>query len=60
MFVKYKLTKNSIFCARKLKIKPGFHYGDKDFQGVVPDDYPKNEELMFEIDLVDFFPVKVI
>ena len=27
---------------------------------MVPDDFPKNEELMFEVELIDFFPVKVI
>ena len=50
----------SSFCARKFKVKPEFHYGDKDFQVIVPDDFPKNEEIMFEIELIDFFPVKVI
>lgn len=43
-----------------LKVKPEFHYGDKECQKMVPDDFPKNEELMFEIELIDFFPVKVI
>ncbi|KAH7404871.1 hypothetical protein KP509_15G048000 [Ceratopteris richardii] len=43
-----------------LKVKPEFHFGDKEFEGNVRDGYPKNEELMFEVELIDFFPVKVI
>eukprot|EP00250_Pteridium_aquilinum_P000485 c10528_g1_i1 orf=155-1990(-) len=43
-----------------LKIKPELHYGDKEFEGMVVDDYPKSEELMFEVELIDFFPVKVV
>ena len=60
IFVSIDESDKSSFCARKFKVKPEFHYGDKDFQGMVPDDFPKNEELMFEVELIDFFPVKVI
>ncbi|KAI5078705.1 hypothetical protein GOP47_0006376 [Adiantum capillus-veneris] len=42
------------------KVKPEFHYGDTKYQETVPDSYPKNEELMFEVELMDFFAVKVV
>lgn len=42
------------------KVKPELHYADKDCPVVVPEEFPKNEELVFEIELIDFFPVKVI
>lgn len=43
-----------------LKVKSEFHYGDEEFQELVPEDYPKSEDLMFEIEIIDFFPVKVV
>lgn len=43
-----------------LKVRSEFHYGDTEFQEMVPDSYPKNEELMFEVELIDFFTVKVV
>ncbi|MCO5576184.1 hypothetical protein L7F22_029992 [Adiantum nelumboides] len=42
------------------KVKPEFHYGDSKFQDLVPDNSPKNEELMFEVELINFFAVKVV
>lgn len=43
-----------------LRIKPEFHYGDKNCPVEVAEDFPKSEELLFEIELLDFVKVKVI
>ncbi|KAH9301632.1 hypothetical protein KI387_013215, partial [Taxus chinensis] len=43
-----------------LRIKPEFHYGDESCLVEVSENFPKSEELLFEIELLDFFKVKVI
>eukprot|EP01018_Ginkgo_biloba_P033395 Gb_29099 [translate_table: standard] len=43
-----------------LRVKPELHYGDQNCPVEVPEDFPKSEELLFEIELLDFFKVKVI
>lgn len=43
-----------------LRIKPELHYGDENCPVEVAEDFPKSEELLFEIELLDFFKVKVI
>eukprot|EP00268_Persea_americana_P025742 TRINITY_DN2509_c0_g1_i1.p1 TRINITY_DN2509_c0_g1~~TRINITY_DN2509_c0_g1_i1.p1 ORF type:complete len:628 (-),score=137.29 TRINITY_DN2509_c0_g1_i1:676-2559(-) len=42
------------------KMKPELHYGEVDCPIVVSEDFPKHDELHFEIELIDFFKVKVI
>ncbi|XP_020526603.1 peptidyl-prolyl cis-trans isomerase PASTICCINO1 isoform X2 [Amborella trichopoda] len=43
-----------------LKVKPELHYGEADCPVVVAENFPKHEELHFEIELIDFFKVKVV
>lgn len=43
-----------------LRIKPELHYGDENCPVEVAEDFPKSEELLFEVELLDFFKVKVI
>ncbi|KAG9453218.1 hypothetical protein H6P81_006122 [Aristolochia fimbriata] len=42
------------------KMKPELHYGEEDCPVAVPDSFPKDDELHFEIEMIDFFKVKVI
>lgn len=42
------------------KMKPQLHYGEADCPVSVPDGFPKDDELHFEIEMIDFFKVKVI
>ncbi|CAK9151421.1 unnamed protein product [Ilex paraguariensis] len=39
------------------KMKPEMHYGEEDCPVSVPDGFPKDVELHFEIELIDFFKV---
>ncbi|KAJ0979581.1 hypothetical protein J5N97_015055 [Dioscorea zingiberensis] len=43
-----------------LKIKPELHYAEDDCPLKAPDNFPKDDELHFEIELLDFFKVKVV
>ncbi|GLJ21531.1 hypothetical protein SUGI_0398520 [Cryptomeria japonica] len=43
-----------------LRIKSELHYGDENCPVEVPENYPVSEELLFEIELLDFFKVKII
>ncbi|CAL5388437.1 unnamed protein product [Camellia sinensis] len=43
-----------------LKMKPELHYGEEDCPVPVSDSFPKDAELHFEIELIDFSKVKVI
>ncbi|KAJ7558926.1 hypothetical protein O6H91_04G061800 [Diphasiastrum complanatum] len=43
-----------------LKIIPELHYGDPEWPVPVPDDFPKDQILVFEIELLDFRSVKVV
>lgn len=43
-----------------LKMKPEMHYGEDDCPVPVTDSFPKDAELHFEIELIDFHKVKVI
>ncbi|CAN6471532.1 unnamed protein product [Victoria cruziana] len=43
-----------------LKVKPELHYGEPDCPVIVAADFPKHDELHFEIELIDFFKVKVV
>lgn len=47
------------FCHLQLKLIPELHYGDPDCKIPVRDDYPKDQLLFFEIELVDFMTVRV-
>ncbi|KAL8517427.1 hypothetical protein ACS0TY_015605 [Phlomoides rotata] len=42
------------------KVKPELHYGEEDCPVSVADGFPKDDELHFEIELIDFSKVKVI
>lgn len=42
------------------KMKPEVHYGEPDCPLTVPDNFPKEDELHYEIELVDFCKVKVV
>ena len=39
-------------------MKPELHYGEADCPLTVPDSFPKEDELHFEIEMLDFFKVK--
>lgn len=40
-------------------MKPELHYGEDDCPVSVPDSFPKDAELNFEIELIDFSKIKV-
>ncbi|XP_062095389.1 peptidyl-prolyl cis-trans isomerase PASTICCINO1 [Humulus lupulus] len=42
------------------KMKPQLHYGEDDCPITVPSGFPKDDELHFEIEMIDFFKAKVI
>lgn len=42
------------------KMKPGMHYGETDCPVEVPENFPKDDDLHFEIELIDFGKAKVI
>ncbi|MED6220368.1 G1/S-specific cyclin pas1 [Stylosanthes scabra] len=42
------------------KMKPQMHYGEDDCPISAPDNFPKEDELHFEIELIEFFKAKVI
>lgn len=43
-----------------LKMKPELHYGEDDCPVSVSDSFPKDAELNFEIELIDFSKIKVV
>lgn len=43
----------------QLKIQPELHYGDPECPVRVRDDFPKTEELLFEVELFNFGAAKV-
>ncbi|KAI4331686.1 hypothetical protein MLD38_029846 [Melastoma candidum] len=42
------------------KIKSPLHYGEEDCPVPVPSNFPKDDELHFEIEMIDFFKPKVV
>ncbi|KAL2658937.1 hypothetical protein AAZV13_03G055100 [Glycine max] len=42
------------------KMKPQLHYGEDDCPVSAPDGFPKDDELHFEIELIEFFKAKVV
>ncbi|KAF7827724.1 peptidyl-prolyl cis-trans isomerase PASTICCINO1 [Senna tora] len=42
------------------KMKPQLHYGEDDCPISAPNGFPKEDELHFEIELIDFFKAKVV
>lgn len=40
-------------------MKPQLHYGEDDCPISAPDGFPKDDELHFEIELIEFFKAKV-
>lgn len=43
----------------QFKMKPQLHYGEDDCPVSAPDGFPKDDELHFEIELLEFFKAKV-
>jgi hypothetical protein len=43
----------------QLKVQPQYHYGDRQSPWSKPDHIPDDEELLFEIELLDYMDVKV-
>jgi len=48
-----------LFCNSQLKIRPDLHYADPECPVTVAENFPKGEDLFFEIELLDFHKVKV-
>ncbi|CAA0836341.1 Peptidyl-prolyl cis-trans isomerase PASTICCINO1, partial [Striga hermonthica] len=44
--------------AAMFKVKPELHYGEEDCPVALTDGFPKDDELHFEIELIDFSKVK--
>ena len=44
----------------QFKIKPELHYGEVDCPVSTSESFPTHDELHFEIELIDFFKVKVM
>lgn len=42
------------------KMKPQIHYAEDDCPVTAPDGFPKDDELQFEIEMLDFFKAKVV
>ncbi|KAM1038063.1 hypothetical protein EV1_032446 [Malus domestica] len=42
------------------KMKPQVHYGEEDCPVSAPSGFPKDDELHFEIEMIDFFKAKVV
>ncbi|PNX71562.1 peptidyl-prolyl cis-trans isomerase pasticcino1-like protein, partial [Trifolium pratense] len=42
------------------KVKPQLHYSEDDCPISAPDGFPKDDELHFEIELIEFFKAKVV
>lgn len=40
-------------------MQPKIHYAEDDCPVAAPDDFPKDDELQFEIEMLDFFKAKV-
>lgn len=50
--------KTFLFCFFQFKMKSEMHYGEDDCPVAVPDSFPKDEELHFEIEMIDFAKAK--
>jgi len=42
------------------KMQPKIHYAEDDCPAAAPDGFPKDDELQFEIEMLDFFKAKVV
>ncbi|KAF0911958.1 hypothetical protein E2562_012770 [Oryza meyeriana var. granulata] len=42
------------------KMKPQIHYAEEDCPVTAPDGFPKDDELQFEIEMLDFFKAKIV
>ncbi|CAM6085286.1 unnamed protein product [Calypogeia fissa] len=51
------MTKGEI---SRIKARPALHYGDPDCPVTMPENFPKSSELLFDIEVLDFFKVKVV
>lgn len=43
----------------QFKVRPALHYGDPKCPVPVPENFPKASELLFDIEILDFYKVKV-
>jgi hypothetical protein len=43
----------------QFKMQPKVHYAEDDCPVAAPDGFPKDDELQFEIEMLDFFKAKV-
>jgi hypothetical protein len=43
----------------QFKMQPKVHYAEDDCPLAAPDGFPKDDELQFEIEMLDFFKAKV-
>jgi hypothetical protein len=43
----------------QFKMQPKIHYAEVDCPVAAPDGFPKDDELQFEIEMLDFFKAKV-
>lgn len=50
---------NPLLVGPQLKVQPEYHYGDKQCPWSRPEHVPADEELLFEIELLDYMDVKV-
>uniref|UniRef100_A0A0D3FIU2 peptidylprolyl isomerase n=1 Tax=Oryza barthii TaxID=65489 RepID=A0A0D3FIU2_9ORYZ len=55
---KYLSFSHSIFS--QFKMKPQIHYAEEDCPVTAPDGFPKDDELQFEIEMLDFFKAKIV
>lgn len=56
----YPLFSVSYSFSFQFKMKPQIHYAEDDCPVTAPDGFPKDDELQFEIEMLDFFKAKVI
>lgn len=52
------LSAKFLLCWFQFKMKPQMHYGEDDCPVAAPSTFPKDEELHFEIEMIDFAKAK--
>jgi len=55
IFVSFSLS----YIFFQFKMQPKIHYAEDDCPVAAPDGFPKDDELQFEIEMLDFFKAKV-
>jgi len=56
IFVSFSFSLTFFF---QFKMQPKIHYAEDDCPVAAPDGFPKDDELQFEIEMLDFFKAKV-